>query len=100
MSTKGPICIFTFIFQIEDRIGKVAKATKSYIKNYLRNGTAVGIVQFESNSHVLAPMTEVTGANVRDQLASKVPIHAGGGTGIGSGLNSCRSVSCFASDTT
>lgn len=40
-------------------------------------------------------MTELTGSDVRNDLANKVPRSAAGGTGIGSGLSLCRLVSRY-----
>lgn len=71
----------------------MASAVKSYITNYLRNNTAVGIVSFSSKGTKLAPMTLITGSEVRDYLNKKVPTTAGGYTAIGAGLQLCQTVS-------
>ena len=70
----------------------MAESVHSYIANYLRNGTAVGIVSFSSSSRERAPMTVITSSAVRDDLVSKVPTSASGSTAIGEGLETCQTV--------
>ena len=70
----------------------MSASVQSYIANYLRDGTAVGIVSFENNPKVLATMTDITSSAVRGDLVSRVPDRAYGGTGIGRGLQTCQTV--------
>ena len=83
------------IFQDYNRIGIMSESVQSYILNYLRDGTAVGIVSFNTAATTNAPMTELTGSAVRSDLASKVPTVADGGTGIAHGLQRCQSVNIY-----
>ena len=82
-----------FILQKSNRIGIMAEAVKSYILNYLRDGTAVGIVSFNAGSQLLANMTDITSTTVRDELASKVPTTTALKTAIADGLQTCQQVS-------
>ena len=82
-----------FILQKSNRIGIMAEAVKSYILNYLRDGTAVGIVSFNAGSQLLANMTDITSTAVRDELASKVPTTTALKTAIADGLQTCQQVS-------
>jgi len=67
-------------------------AVATYINEYLRNGTAAGIVTFNNAARTLASMTVITNDQVRTNLASVLPQTAGGGTSITSGLNTCIQV--------
>ena len=81
------------IIILQSRISVLEQSVKSYILNYLRHGTAVGIVSFQSVVNVLAEMTEITSPIVKQQLANKAPSSTNGGTGIGAGLQECHRVS-------
>jgi len=70
----------------------MSDAVATYIHEYLRNGTAVGIVTFNSAATTLASMTVITNDQVRSNLASVLPQTASGGTSITSGLNTCIQV--------
>ena len=88
------ICYFYLFYhgQANNKIGIMSDLAQSYILNYLRDGTAVSIVSFDSISHLLAPMTEITNSGVRANLAAKIPTKTFGGTGIGEGLDLCQQV--------
>jgi len=71
----------------------MSDAMKIYIQDYLRNGSAVGIVAFNSVAHILANMVVVSDDDVREVLSSVLPYTASGGTSILSGLQTCIAVS-------
>jgi len=70
----------------------ISEIVAIYIQEYLRNGTAAGIVSFNYVAKTLAGMTVVTNEKVRTDLASVLPQTASGGTSITSGLNTCIQV--------
>jgi len=45
--------------QIDNRIGIMGSAVANYIRNYLEDGSVVGIVSFSSSATVLADMTKI-----------------------------------------
>ena len=71
----------------------MSEVVQSYILNYLRDGTAVGIVSFDDAPYLHSGMLALTGSHIRKALASRVPTTTGGGTGIGAGLQLCQQVS-------
>ena len=71
----------------------MSQTVQSLILNYLRNGTAVGIVAFNDDPYVLSPMTDLDSPDIRTTVASRVPGIADGNTGIGGGLRECQKVS-------
>lgn len=74
----------------------MGSAVVNYIRNYLEDGSAVGIVSFSSSANLLAPMTTIINETTRDSLVSVVPTKPGGGTSIGAGLRKCGQViSCL-----
>lgn len=73
----------------------MGSAVANYLRNYLDDGTAVGIVSFSSAATVLADMTVIRGESSRDALINAVPIKAAGGTSIGAGIQECAQVSCL-----
>ncbi|XP_067929384.1 calcium-activated chloride channel regulator 1-like isoform X2 [Watersipora subatra] len=75
-----------------NRIGAMTDSASVYILTYLREGTAVGIVSFESSAHLHADMREITSSADRSYLISALPRSAGGGTNIEIGLNECRRI--------
>ena len=70
----------------------MSEVVQSYILNYLRDGTAVGIVSFDGTANLLSGMLGLTSPYIRQSLASRVPTTANGGTGIGAGLQLCQQV--------
>ncbi|XP_067930947.1 calcium-activated chloride channel regulator 1-like [Watersipora subatra] len=75
-----------------NRIGTMADSASVYILTYLRNGTAVGIVSFESSADLLADMKEISSSADRSFLISALPRSASGGTNIEAGLNECQRI--------
>ena len=71
----------------------MGSASANYIRNYLEDGTAVGVVKFSSTATVLADMTVIVNETTRDTLVNVVPTTVGGGTGIGAGMLKCGEVS-------
>ena len=59
----------------------------------MRNGTYVGIVDFDDKATIAANMTLVRGLDLREALLAAVPSTADGGTSIGAGLQQCQQVS-------
>lgn len=74
----------------------MGSAVTNYLRNYLDDGSYVGIVEFSSEARVLSPMTMVTDESSRQALVDVVPTQAGGGTAIGQGLTACAEVFCSA----
>ena len=70
----------------------MGSAIASYLRNYLEDGSAVGIVKFSSTATVLADMTTIVDESTRTTLISVVPTTAGGGTSIGAGIPRCGEV--------
>ncbi|XP_067929386.1 calcium-activated chloride channel regulator 1-like [Watersipora subatra] len=75
-----------------NRIGTMADSASAYILTYLREGTAVGIVSFQSSAYLHADMTEITSSRDRSDLISALPRSAGGGTNIEVGLDECQRI--------
>jgi len=70
----------------------MSDAIKLYIHNYLRDGSAVGIVAFNTTAQILANMTVLSDDDVRKILSSVLPYTADGGTSILFGLQTCIKV--------
>ena len=70
----------------------MSQLVQIYIEAYLKDQTAVGIVEFRHYVTVLAPITVITSTDVRRSLSSKVPASASGGTDITAGLRQCQGV--------
>ena len=70
----------------------MSQTVKDFISTYISNGTAVGIVQFNSRAYESAPIRVITSENDRNNLIASVPTYADGGTYIGSGISKCREV--------
>lgn len=71
----------------------MGSAVANYLRNYLDDGAAVGIISFSSAANILADMTVIDGEASRDALIDAVPVVAGGGTSIGAGIQACAQVS-------
>lgn len=78
--------------QREKRISIMGSAVANYLRNYLDDGTEVGIVSFSSAATVLAEMTKILNDTTREELIAAVPTTAGGGTSIGAGMEKCAEV--------
>ena len=76
------------------RIDALSQTVSAFISQYVPEGGAVGIVQFDSSASVLAKITEIITDQDRQNLLDAVPINADGGTNIGSGLSTCHMV-CY-----
>jgi len=70
----------------------MGSAMCNYIRNYLEDGTTVGVVNFNSNAVTAATMTRILDEATRDQMIGSLPTMAGGGTSIGGGLSLCAQV--------
>lgn len=70
----------------------MGSAVTNYLRNYIDEGSYVGIVEFSSDARVLADMTKITDEASRQALVDVVPVVANGGTGIGKGLQACAEV--------
>ncbi|XP_067929388.1 calcium-activated chloride channel regulator 1-like isoform X2 [Watersipora subatra] len=70
----------------------MADSASVYISAYLKEGTAVGIVSFQSSAYLHADMREITSSADRSDLISALPRSAGGGTNIEVGLNECQRI--------
>ena len=75
----------------------MGSAVANYLRNYLEDGSAVGIVKFSSSTTLLADMTTIVDEGTRTTLISVVPTTVGGGTSIGAGMLRCGEVSQLAS---
>lgn len=73
----------------------MGSASANYIRNYLEDGTAVGVVKFSSTATVLADMTVIGNETTRDDLVNVIPTSVGGGTGIGAGMLQCGEVRIY-----
>ena len=71
----------------------MGSAVANYLRNYLEDGSAVGIVKFSSSTTLLADMTTIVDEGTRTTLISVVPTTVGGGTRIGAGMLRCGEVS-------
>jgi len=76
----------------ENRIHIMGSAVANYLRNYLEEGSAVGIVSFSSSTTLLADMTTIVAESTRTTLISVVPTTVGGGTSIGAGMLRCGEV--------
>jgi len=70
----------------------MGSAVANYIRNYLEDGSVVGIVSFSSSATVLADMTKIVDETTRDELISRLPTQPGGGTSIAAGMLKCGEV--------
>lgn len=70
----------------------MGSAVANYLRNYLEEGSAVGIVKFSSDTTILADMTTIVDESTRSTLVSVVPTTVGGGTSIGAGMLRCGEV--------
>ena len=70
----------------------MSQTVKDFISTYITNGTAVGIVEFDSRAYERAPIRVIKSEVDRNNLIASVPTSAGGGTNIGAGINKCREV--------
>jgi len=73
-------------------VTKISEAVSTYVHEYLRNGTAAGVVTFNHVATTLAGMRVITNEQVRTDLVSVLPQTANGGTSITSGVNTCIQV--------
>ncbi|KAG9350024.1 hypothetical protein JZ751_026377 [Albula glossodonta] len=69
-----------------NRINRQRQAAEVFLEQIVNEGSKVGLVSFSSSKIILAGLTEVTGPSSREQLASKLPALASGGTNICEGL--------------
>ena len=76
------------------RIDALSQTVTAFISQYVPEGGAVGIVQFDSFASVLAKITEIITDEDRQNLLDAVPTIADGGTNIGRGLDTCHMV-CY-----
>jgi calcium-activated chloride channel regulator 4 len=70
----------------------MGSAVTNYIRNYVNNGSFVGMVQFSSVATVLAGMTEILDDDARQTLLDVIPTIADGSTAMGQGLERCAEV--------
>ena len=61
-------------------------ASTQFLDQFLSEGSAVGIVEFESDAEILSDMTMINGPEDRNFLKHNLPDNANGGTGIGCGI--------------
>lgn len=80
------------IFQ-GDRIESLARAARAFITTYLQNGSAVGIVHFNTDAVTAAEVMQVNSQADKDVLLAAVPTQVTGSTSIGDGLLECQQVS-------
>lgn len=62
--------------------------------NWLSNGSSIGVVTFDDDAKIVAPITSVVSESVRRELTTLIDkIEANGGTSIGLGLRKGLEVS-------
>ena len=62
------------------------KVSTVFLDEFLSEGTAAGIVEFNNYATILSPMTVIKGPDDRNSLKQALPKSPGGGTGIGDGI--------------
>ncbi|XP_048739813.2 calcium-activated chloride channel regulator 1-like isoform X2 [Ostrea edulis] len=69
------------------RITKLKEISSIFIMNWLSNGSSIGVVTFDDDAKIVAPITSVVSESVRRELTTLIDkIEANGRTSIGLGL--------------
>ena len=70
----------------QTRFEEMIAVSTLFLDDFLSEGNAVGIVEFNSSPTILNPMKVIKGPDDRNSLKETLPKSAGGGTGIGGGV--------------
>eukprot|EP00069_Balaena_mysticetus_P003095 bmy_16486T0 len=75
-----------------NRLNRMNQAAKHFLLQTVENGSWVGIVDFDSTSHIKSKLIQIISNNERRKLLESLPTEASGGTSICSGTESAFQV--------
>ncbi|XP_038601279.1 calcium-activated chloride channel regulator 1-like [Tachyglossus aculeatus] len=69
-----------------DRLNRMNQAAKLFLLQIIEKGSSVGVVVFDSTAVIQSALIQIVSEDDRNQLITKLPAAAGGGTSICSGV--------------
>ena len=82
----------SFFIQGSNRLNRMNQAAKHFLLQTVENGSWVGIVDFDSTSHIKRKLIQIISNKERRKLLESLPTEASGGTSICSGTESAFQV--------
>ena len=71
---------------MQSRFNDMIASAKTFIDEFIADGSAVGIVEFDSSAYIRSHMVVIRNDNDRQSLKNTLPTTPDGGTAIGAGI--------------